>query len=232
MTEYQSISDQTFAVSALIQAHRCPRRYYFSRNEVIPQSDRYIICKHLSLARVPRPDEQELWDEITLIHPDIDPSMQDYLTECLEQIQHTPFPSWTDTEISVRSEKYGIHGQIDKYHAEAQSISIVRASPAPRLGCWPDDRIRVAAYLLCLQEQMGFKCKGGYVEYIPDGIIRFCEPDPRDRRRLLQAIHLVKMIARGELPKKPVNPPCKNCPYTEQCEPPKARTLSQIFFNK
>lgn len=232
MTEYKSAPDQTFAVSSLIQAYRCPRRYYFSRHETIPTSDRYIICKHLSCSDPQNRDEEELWNEICLIHPEIDPTMQDFLWSCLESIKHTPFPAWTETDITIRSDRYGIHGLIDKYHAKDEYISITRASRAPEMGCWSDDRIRIAAYILCLQELSGRTWKGGYVEYIPDGIIRFCEPQPRDRRRLLQTLKVVRSVAKGELPGKPVNPPCKKCPYSQQCEPPKARTLSDIIFQK
>jgi CRISPR-associated exonuclease Cas4 len=218
-------------VSSLIMGCRCPRQYYFARHDHLPVSDRYIICKQVSLSKSNNPDEDLLWDEITLISPRIDPSLREYLTSCLDQNRQVLIPSWTETDLSVRSEKYGIFGNIDKYHAGDLNISVVRCTRAPVAGCWPDDRIRIAAYLLCLKESTGIELSGGYVEYIPDGIIRFCEPQPRDRRVLLQGLKRVREIEKGEFPEKPAQAPCKGCRYSDQCETPKVKTLYEILFS-
>lgn len=231
MTEYQGIYDKSIAISALVQAYRCPRRYYFSLREPVPVSDRYTICKQISYAGK-NTDEDSLWNEICMIHPDINPEMREYLSESMAVCSHTPFLPWSETEISIRSDRYGIHGLIDKYHPDSQTISIIRPSRAPEHGCWTEDRIRIAACLICLKEQTGIAASGGQVEYIPDGIIRYCEPQPRDRRRLLQGLTWAREVQKGNLPQKPVHPPCKKCQYMDRCEPPKARTLSELLFKK
>jgi len=232
MSELPLSTDPKITVSSLIMCCRCPRLYYFSKKNSLLVSDRYIICKQISLAHQNKPDENSLWDEITLIHPDIHPSMREYLTLCLDQNRRTPIPSWTEIDLPVRSEKYGLHGLIDKFHAGGNYISVIRCTRAPVAGCWPDDRIRIAAYLVCLKETTGINFSGGYVEYIPDGIIRFCEPQPRDRRALLQGLKNMRLIEKGEFPGKPVRAPCKGCQYMDQCEPAKVRTLSEMLFKK
>ncbi|MFH0967359.1 MAG: Dna2/Cas4 domain-containing protein [Methanobacteriota archaeon] len=232
MSESPAPHDLNIPVSSLIMCCRCPRQYYFAKHDSPQVSDRYIICKQISISDRNNPDEDSLWDEINLIHPEIHPSMREYLTSCLDQNHRTPIPSWTETDLSVRTQKYGLHGLIDKFHAGDNHISVVRCTRAPVAGCWPDDRIRIAAYLLCLKESTGIHLSGGYIEYIPDGIIRFCEPQPRDRRALLQGLKIIRLIEKGEFPGKPVRAPCKGCRYTNQCETPKVRTLSDLLFKK
>lgn len=167
-----------------------------------------------------------------MIDPVVKPELREYLSSCLAGTAHTPLPSWTDTDLKVGSERYGIYGLIDKYDADAGNISVVRNSGAPVSGCWSADRVRIAAYLLCLKESMGIDLPGGYVEYIPDGIVRYCEPQPRDRRGLLLALKQVKKVMKGDLPEKPARAPCKNCSYQSQCNPEKPNLLSSILFKK
>jgi CRISPR-associated exonuclease Cas4 len=223
---------RTVPVSSLIRAHRCPRHYYFTKNEPVTVSDRYIICRQVSLADPQNLDGDSLWDEITLIHPAIGPEMREYLDTCISMAARMPFLSWTETDLLIRSEKTGIHGQIDKYDAQAGHVSVVRCTGAPAAGCWPGDRVRMAAYLLCLRETAEIDLAGGYMEYIPDGIVRYYEPGPRDRRALLQALKNIRLVEKGELPGKPVRAPCKNCRYSAQCNPPAANPLSAVLFKK
>lgn len=232
MTESRTNSDHAIPISSLIQAYRCPRRFYFSRHDPVESSGKYTICKQVSLCNDPDPDEDSLWDEICLIDPGIKPEMREYLSRCLMQTAHMPLPSWTDSDVPVSSDKYGIHGLIDKYDEKAGVISVIRNSGAPTVGCWPGDRVRIAAYLLCLRESLGKDLTGGYVEYIPDGIVRFCEPQSRDRRGLLQALKNARMVLQGDLPPKPVRAPCRNCTYQNRCNSEGVKTLSEIFFKK
>ncbi|MDD1729474.1 MAG: Dna2/Cas4 domain-containing protein [Methanospirillum sp.] len=232
MTESSETCDNAIPISSVIQAYRCPRRFYFSRHDKIVSTGRYTICKQISLNIVHPPDEDALWDEICLIEPTINPDMREYLSHCLVSTAHTPLPTWTDSDIAVNSKRYGIYGQIDKYDAQSGSISVIRNSGSPSKGCWSDDRIRLAAYLLCLRESRGIDLSGGYVEYIPDGIVRYYEPQPRDRRGLIQALVLARKVLSGNLPAKPVHAPCTRCTYQKQCNPEKPTLLSHILFKK
>lgn len=231
MSESQS-STTTLSVSSLVRVFQCPRRYYFSQNESISPSDRYIISKQVSLACPDVIDEEELWDEITLIKPDISKDLKEYLSLCIEKVRCMPAISYTDAELMVTSRKYGLSGTIDKYDARSSRIAIIRNSSSPSAGCWPVDRLRIAAYMICFQETTGISLNGGYVEYIPDGIVRFCEPQPRDRRALIQTLKKAHKIRKGELPEKPVKVSCKTCRFIDQCNPPKVRRLSDLLMKK
>jgi CRISPR-associated exonuclease Cas4 len=231
MSESQS-SITTLSVSSLVRVFQCPRRYYFSQNESISASDRYIICKQVSLACTGVIDEEKLWDEISLIKPDISRELKDFLSICIEKVTSMPAMSYTDADLLVTSRKYGLSGTIDKYDARSSRIAITRNSSAPCAGCWPQDRLRIAAYMLCFKETTGVTLNGGYVEYIPDGIIRFCEPQPRDRRALLLTLKKAHKIHTGELPEKPVKVSCKTCRFIDQCNPPKVRRLSDLLMKK
>lgn len=186
----------------------------------------------MSLCKDQTPDEDQLWEEICLIDPTVQPDMREYLSRCLEIMAHTPVVKYTDSDIQVHSVRYGIYGLVDKLDSSSNTISIIRSSGAPAYGCWSDDRVRLAACILCLKESTGIDIVGGNIEYIPDGIVRYCEPQPRDRRRLLQALHMAQKVMNGNLPEKPVNAPCKKCLYVNQCNPDKPKTLSSILFKK
>jgi len=209
---------------------RCPRQYYYAKNDPVLRSDKYTICKQISMRSAGEMDEETLWNEISMIQGSISPDMREYLTSCINNNRHTLIPSWTDANISVSSPGFGMYGLIDKYHADEGYISIIRSSSAPKVGCWPDDRIRIAAYLVCLKETTGIDLQAGYVEYIPDGIIRYCEPVPRDRRALIHGLQQIKKVQKGVYPEKPLKAPCKNCWYQDRCEKPVARKLSDILF--
>lgn len=231
MSAPQFSSNISCTVSSLITAYQCPRRYYYTKNKPVQSSGRYTICKQVSTAG-PDPDEDALWDEILMIHPDIDQNQRDLLTSYLHSCRKTPIPAWSDLDLSVRSVRYNIHGQLDKYDAEKGVISIVRCTGAPVVGCWPEDRIRAAAYLLCLKETYGVSSSGCYVEYIPDGVIRYYEPQPRDRRALFATLKQVQRVDSGELPPKPLKAPCTRCIHSERCAQPTVRKLSEILFKK
>ncbi len=73
------------------------------------------------------------------------------------------------------------------------------------MGVSTADRIRVAAYALCIRESLGMSSAQGAVEYIPSGEVRICTPQPRDRRAVLRAAEAVRHIREGRIPKKPLS---------------------------
>jgi CRISPR-associated exonuclease Cas4 len=230
MSESPHPTGDAISISSLIMGCRCPRQLYYAKNEPFPQTDRLVVCQQVSRRSVDHSTEENLWDEIVLISPGISPEMREYFTDCYRINEKTPLPEWTDSDIAVHSDKYGVFGLIDKYHSGKKHISIVRTGKAPVAGCWPLDRVRIAAYLLCLRETTGVSIPGGFVEYIPDGIVRFCEPQPRDRRMLIQGLKNAREVQKGVFPPKPVNAPCRYCRYADKCEQPVARRLSDILF--
>jgi CRISPR-associated exonuclease Cas4 len=98
------------------------------------------------------------------------------------------------------------------------NFSIIRASGSMPFGTYAADRLRVAGIALCIEEMTGSEISGGNVEYIPDGVSRFHTVQPRDRRQVIAALHKIREIKRGELPRHPLNAPCNRCTFREKCE--------------
>jgi CRISPR-associated exonuclease Cas4 len=96
-------------------------------------------------------------------------------------------------------------------------------------GTYSADRLRVAGIALCLEEMIGSEIIGGFVEYIPDGVSRFHNVQPRDRRQLLTALFRTREIRNGALPHHPLNAPCNRCTFREQCERSSGRRLSDLL---
>jgi CRISPR/Cas system-associated exonuclease Cas4 (RecB family) len=216
------------AISSIITVFHCPRRYYFYSGAESKPAERYSICKQISCMD-PDANEEELWENICIIHPDISDENRSFLKECLKATRNVPIRPWTETDILVRSDRAGIHGLLDKYNATTGEYTLTRCTNAPRIGCWPDDALRAAAFLICLEETCTTKVDGIYIEYIPSGIVRYFKPTPKDRRMVLQLIHKVRDIDKGIFPEKPLNPPCFRCSFLERCQQNKPRRLSFLF---
>jgi CRISPR-associated exonuclease Cas4 len=216
------------AISSIIRAYHCPRQYYFHKESKFKPSESYTVCKQVSCA-YPDHTEEEIWNMIILIQPDISPDARSFLSSCICAMTHTPIRPWTETDITVKSDKVGIYGLLDKYDALSGEYTLTRCTTAPKNGCWPDDAIRTAALLICIEETSAKRLKGMYIEYIPSGIIRYYEPTPKDRRRLIQIIRQIQDVNRGLFPSKPLHPPCDSCKYYEKCEKNKPKTLSFLF---
>lgn len=217
-----------FAISSIIRAFRCPRQFYFQKNTDWNVSGKYIICKQVSIAG-PDITEEELWNTICLIHPAILPEERPFFTACTQTVKTAPLRSWTELDVTIRSEKLGIYGLLDKYDARSGEYTITKCTKAPKTGCWPEDQIRTTALLLCIEETGPKKPTGMYIEYIPSGIIRYYVPTPRDRRKILYLIQQLKKIEKGEFPPKPMYPPCSRCLFEKRCNECEPRRLSGLF---
>jgi CRISPR-associated exonuclease Cas4 len=216
------------AISSVILASRCIRQYYFNKKDDWRSSYRYTICKQVSCA-YPEEREEVIWKIISLINPDISPDSRIFLTSCLSAMKSAPIRPWTDSDITVKSEKIGVYGLLDKYDTNSGDCTLTRCCDAPKSGCWPEDTIRIAALLICIEETCNIRPHGMHIEYIPSGIIRYYEPTPKDRRRLVQIIHQVKEVERGTFPPKPLHPPCSRCRFVEKCSVDQPRKLSILF---
>ncbi len=131
-------------------------------------------------------------------------------------------------DARVVSDKHSMAGMIDRIDAEG-AFSIVRPSGAMPFGVYAADRLRIAAISFCLEEMTGKEVTGGYVEYIPDGVSRFHEVPPRDRRQVIATLHKIKSIHEGEMPQHPLNAPCNRCKYKEKCESCGGHRLSELL---
>ena len=220
--------DQGIAISSLMRIFHCPRQYYFQKGHEWKPSAEYLICKQVSCTD---PDEEEdaIWESIILIEPEISEKTRFFLHSCLLAMKNTPVRSWTDLDIMVRSDRLGLYGQIDKYDARTGDCTLTRCSVAPKNGCWPEDAIRTAALLLCLEETYGINPAGLYIEYIRSGIIRHYTPTARDRRKIIELLHQFRNIEKGEFPPKPLKAPCVSCTFEKNCSGHQPRRLSSLF---
>lgn len=218
-----------FLISSIIIAYRCIRQYYLQNPGDIRDSFRYTICKQISSADRNETDPQRLWESISLIEQDSKPEFRSLFDEYYSANKHAPLREYTDLDVQVSNKKLGIYGLLDKFNSITQEGAIVRARKAPETGCWTEDRIRITALQLCIEESLKTVLKGLYVEYIPSGIVRYYEPGPRDRRTLIQTIARMKKVVDGNMPPKPANPPCKGCRYRDTCDTGSPRSLLQIF---
>ncbi len=217
-----------FAISDLVRVHACPVRYYYERNTPYSESDRYAVCKQLSYHLGGPIDAERVWAETLVVYPKIDPSLREFLDICITACNRAPWNPAEETDVRVFSDKQGIVGMVDRILPDG-SFAIVRASGAMISGTYAADRLRVAAVALCIEEMTGREVKGGHVEYIPDGISRFHEVQPRDRRQLVASLHRIREIHDGRLPSRPLNAPCARCRYREKCESTGGHRLSELL---
>lgn len=215
-------------ISDLVRVHACPVRYYYERHEPVMESDRYAVCKQLSY-HLGRPLEADtIWQEIIAVRPTIDPSLKEFLDLCITACNKAEWKPASETDVRVISDIQKMAGMIDRI-TDDTTFSIIRASGAMPFGTYAADRLRVAAIALCLEEMTGSEVKGGNIEYIPDGVSRFHEVQPRDRRMVIATLHKLREIHDGAMPQHPLNAPCKRCRYHEKCESSVGKRLSELL---
>jgi len=215
-------------ISDLVRVHACPVRFFYEQNEPVAESERYAVCKQLSYHLGKPLDAEAIWDEITAVHPSVDPAHKEFLGICITACNKTSWKPAAQTDVRVSSDKYGMAGMIDRVDAEG-AFSLVRASGAMPFGTYVADRIRIAAIAFCLEEMTGREVTGGTVEYIPDGVFRYHEVQPRDRRQVIAALHRLREIRDGAMPQHPLNAPCHRCKYREKCESSVGKRLSELL---
>jgi CRISPR-associated exonuclease Cas4 len=216
------------SVSEIVRCHFCPVRFSLERKLEIQESPRYTIAKQVSFHLGRGLDAGAIWEEVEAILPEIDPAFRTYLDASIERCRSGAWRIPAEIEVPVRSDRFGIRGLVDKIFDEEPMFAITRPTESPALGVSTADRIRVAAYALCLRESLGITSGQGAVEYIPSGEVRVCTPQPRDRRAVIRAAEAVRHIREGIIPKRPVHAPCTGCPYRERCHAG-GRALSDLI---
>ncbi len=219
--------DDYIPVSGVIACHICPRRYYFERSEEREESPRYTVCKQVSAHLGELLEREEIWQEVLCVLPDAEEDTRELFDECINACRETAWQRPVQTDLAVESDTLGIRGRVDKVFEDG-TFAITRSSTAPRAGAYGTDRLRIACYVACLKETLGQAVTGGYVEYIANGVCRFVEPEPRDRREMIRAIRAAKRVVAGELPPRPLRAPCDGCPHVERCTAG-PRKISDLF---
>jgi CRISPR-associated exonuclease Cas4 len=211
-----------------VRVHACPVRFYYEQGNPVTESDRYAVCKQLSYHLGRQLDAGIIWSEVTAVRPAVDPAMREFLEICISACNKTAWKPAVQTDVRVASDRHGMAGMIDRIAADG-AFSIIRAAGAMPFGTYASDRLRLAAIAFCLEEMTGEEVPGGNIEYIPDGVSRFHTVQPRDRRQVIAALHRVRAIHAGEMPRHPLNAPCNRCTYRERCEAGGGHRLSELL---
>jgi CRISPR-associated exonuclease Cas4 len=204
-------------VSGLVAAHRCPLRYWHELQRPPRESARYAIAEQIAAHLGPDIDADLIWDEVTTVLPGVGPADRTMLDTWVAACGSTRWPRLELRDRPVRSERLGLVGQVDWVAPDLGSCAVVRASTAPAFGVASADRVRVAAYALCLEEERGRPLDHVALVYVPSGALRRYSPQPRDRRAVLRALAAARRVQEGRVPPKPSEAPCDRCPHTATC---------------
>lgn len=217
-------------ISAVIRTSVCPVRFFLGESARSSESPRYTVAKQVSYHLGQGTDSGEVWGELSLLLGAASPEWREFFEECVricDANRNWRVPSETDMKVS--SDTFRIHGVVDKVFDSEPLFSIVRPTRAPASGVYASDRLRIAAYAVCLREMTGKDVDGGSVEYIPSGIARYCRVEPLDKRRFLRALHEARRIRNGGMPRIPLRPPCGKCPENGRCGAGQGTRLSDIL---
>ena len=208
----------------------CPFRFYLEKGQARTESWRYSVAKQISYRLGDTLATDEIWEDVRLLQKDIDSSVFQTLTESVRLCSNNPrWRRYREADVAVRSESHRIHGIVDKVFDDDPFLAVTRPTPAPARGVYSADRLRVAGYTICLEEILGTDIPRGTVEYIHSGIERVCTIEPIDKRKFLRALYEARRITNGELPRKPLRPPCTSCPQSDRCDPDGGKRLSDLL---
>ncbi|MBN1431522.1 MAG: hypothetical protein JW931_01985 [Methanomicrobiaceae archaeon] len=205
-------------ISGVVLCHSCPVRYYLeTRREFEQERIEYTIAKQISYHLGRDLCNDEIWDEIRLINPNI--SEEDYplFENWLEKCRDCSWPVSIESDVEIRSNKLGVIGRIDNLFESEPNIGIIRAGCAPEKGIYKSDRIRCALVSICAAETLKIKGEEILLQYIPDGVTKVCKPSPADRRTAIRALSYAKKIDRGYIPEKKNTERCNTCYLKDYC---------------
>lgn len=192
---------------------------------------------------------EDLLDEIELIHRDtikeIKPEIfeafkGDVIADCDRICEiagriHTFYAreglKLAETGRFLRSHRLLLSGSLDKaMRADNASLVpvIVRGGGMPDNGVWKSDRMRIAAYTILLEEELGGGIYRGFVEYISEGEVREVTIRDYDRRRVLKLLRMMRRIKNGAIPDRLDSEACEVCSLQDACVV--ERSLLSRFF--
>ncbi|NYT17253.1 MAG: hypothetical protein GKC06_04505 [Methanomicrobiales archaeon] len=194
-------------ISSVVTASMCPLRFFLDKGQARTESWRYSVAKQISYRLGDLLDTDEIWEDIRLLQKDIDGSVFPVLTESVRLCNNNPgWRIYREADVAVRSGSHRIHGIVDKVFDDEPFFAVTRPTPAPSRGV-----------------------SRGTVEYIHSGIERVCTIEPIDKRKFLRALYEARRITNGELPRKPLRPPCTSCPHSDRCDPAGGKRLSDLL---
>lgn len=177
---------------------------------------RYSAAKQLAchLGDILNPDE--IHRELSFALPDADDETHRILDEMIEACKAVQFRKAEACDVQAVSEKYHIHGRIDRFFGDG--FAIVKGGTAPQHGVYAADRLQAVCYTLCLEEMYGKEFSAS-VEYLGSGTVRKVVFSPADRRVFLEALKTAEKVSRGEIPRAVRGAYCRQCRFAESCRP-------------
>ena len=135
-----------------------------------------------------------------------------------------------DVESVLYSDKLSLSGSPDRLLMLDGCLtpSVIRTGKAPLSGVWKNDRLRLTALSILLEDKHDSAVMKGVVEYARYGIVREVPIRRADRRKVLTLAGRVRKIRDGRLPDRPDDAPCDYCGYVEHCQV--TQTLASRFF--
>ena len=128
------------SVSEIVRCHFCPVRFSLERKLEVRESPRYTIAKQVSSHLGGELDEEEIWEEVEAILPEIDHGLRPYLSASVERCRAGTWRIPAETEVPVRSERFGIRGPVDKVFDGEPAFAITRPTESPAMGVFKDNR--------------------------------------------------------------------------------------------
>ncbi|GAB7016691.1 CRISPR-associated protein Cas4 [Methanogenium cariaci] len=218
------------SISSIVACHACPVRYELMKSLEQAEPEKYTVAKQLSYALGRPLDAAALWEDIRMISPDISDDWQPVLETWVDACTKSDWQPADEYDVRVSSVRLGVGGTLDRLlPGSPPTCALMRVTEAPEAGVWGADRIRAACFVVCIEETLGFSPSGITFEYLASGISRTCVPEPRDRRRALQAIRTADAIDGGMVPRKPRNAPCDGCFIADACTVSGPKKLSDLF---
>lgn len=211
-------SQYPVSVTDILRASICPMQLYLARSvpEDFNEPLRYSVAKQISYHLGEPLNFGQIWEELKLTIPDCGTEAQDALKQMIEACTRVTWRHALTHDMQVESEKFNIHGRIDRVFDD--SFSIVKGGRAPTHGVYTSDRLQAVCYSICLEEMYG-KEFYGRVEYLGSGTVRSVVLSPSDKRTFLEALKTVEKIRRGEIPRAVRGMKCKWCRFAESCKP-------------
>ena len=218
------------SISSVVACHACPVRYELMKSREQAEPERYTVAKQLSYALGHPLDAATLWEDIRLVSPDIGADWKEVLETWVDACKECAWEPADEYDVRVASVRLGVGGTLDRILPDSPPrCALMRMTEAPEAGVWGADRIRAACFVVCIEETLGFTPSGITFEYLASGITRTCVPEPRDRRRALQAIRTADAIDGGMVPRKPRNAPCEGCFIADVCTVSGPKKLGDFF---
>ena len=202
----------------MLRAFVCPMQLYLAKSQPagFTEPRRYSAAKLLSYHLGDVLDTEKIHEEFRLSLPDADDEAFRLLDEMISACSPVQFRCAAAYDVQISSEKYRIHGRIDRLFDDG--FAIVKGSFAPPHGAYAVDRLQAFCYALCLEETYGKEFKPS-VEYLGSGTVRQIRISPDDRRSFIQTLKDVERISRGEIPRPIRGKMCASCRFEASCKP-------------